>query len=105
MKTAVIGEDSDGGKVEENHEPAFSPKPAGPYRAKTKGKLERAFRYIREDFFLGGSFRDEAARALPNEQRRGLGGRGDRLRDRAMQPARQTLAPVAGEHDHGRKLR
>ncbi|HET6522103.1 MAG TPA: IS21 family transposase, partial [Geminicoccaceae bacterium] len=26
--------------------------------AKTKGKVERPFRYIREDFFLGGSFRD-----------------------------------------------
>ena len=26
------------------------------YRAKTKGKVERPFRYIREDFFLGRSF-------------------------------------------------
>ncbi|MHC2422096.1 hypothetical protein ACVMB2_006007 [Sinorhizobium meliloti] len=29
-----------------------------PYRAKTKGKVERPFRYIREDFFLAGSFRN-----------------------------------------------
>src|SRR4029077_1253387 len=29
-----------------------------PYRPKTKGKVERPFRYIREDFFLGGSFRN-----------------------------------------------
>jgi hypothetical protein len=28
------------------------------YRAKTKGKVERPFRYIREDFFLGGVFRN-----------------------------------------------
>lgn len=28
------------------------------YRAKTKGKVERPFRYIREDFFLGRSFRN-----------------------------------------------
>ncbi|MBB2162706.1 IS21 family transposase, partial [Gluconacetobacter sacchari] len=26
--------------------------------AKTKGKVERPFRYIRQDFFLGQSFRD-----------------------------------------------
>ena len=26
--------------------------------AKTKGKVERPFRYIREDFFLGRSFRN-----------------------------------------------
>jgi hypothetical protein len=29
-----------------------------PYRAKTKCKVERPFRYIREDFFLGGVFRN-----------------------------------------------
>ncbi|CAK7262144.1 protein of unknown function (plasmid) [Shinella sp. WSC3-e] len=28
------------------------------YRAKTKGKVERPFRYIREDFFLARSFRN-----------------------------------------------
>ena len=28
------------------------------YRPKTKGKVERPFRYIREDFFLGGTFRN-----------------------------------------------
>jgi transposase len=35
----------------------FLPKACKPYRAKTKGKVERAYRYIREDFFLGRSFR------------------------------------------------
>jgi hypothetical protein len=29
-----------------------------PYRAKTKSKVARPFRYIRQDFFLGRSFRD-----------------------------------------------
>ena len=29
-----------------------------PYRAKTKGKVERPFRYIRQDFFLARSFRN-----------------------------------------------
>jgi hypothetical protein len=28
-----------------------------PYRAKTKGKVERPFRYVRQDFFLGRTFR------------------------------------------------
>jgi len=36
----------------------FTPRLCRPYRAKTKGKVERPFRYIREDFFLGRSFRN-----------------------------------------------
>ena len=36
----------------------FLPEACRPYRAKTKGKVERPFRYVREDFFLGGQFRD-----------------------------------------------
>src|SRR6266700_3058304 len=37
---------------------AFQPKACRPYRAKTKGKVERPYRYIREDFFLARSFRN-----------------------------------------------
>ena len=36
----------------------FLPKACRPCRAKTKGKVERPFRYVREDFFLARSFRD-----------------------------------------------
>ena len=36
----------------------YLPKACKAYRAKTKGKVERPFRYIREDFFLGRSLRD-----------------------------------------------
>jgi FkbM family methyltransferase len=36
----------------------FVPRACRPYRAKTKGKVERPFRYIREDFFLASSFRN-----------------------------------------------
>jgi Integrase core domain len=36
----------------------FLPKVCRPYRAKTKGKVERPFRYVREDFFLAGQFRN-----------------------------------------------
>jgi hypothetical protein len=34
------------------------PRACRPYRAQTKGKIERPYRYIREDFFLARSFRD-----------------------------------------------
>jgi transposase len=36
----------------------YLPKACKAYRAKTKGKVERPFRYIREDFFLGRHFRN-----------------------------------------------
>ena len=64
MKTAVIGEDADGlviynrGLLDLARHFGFHPKACRPYRAKTKGKVERPFRYIREDFFLARSFRD-----------------------------------------------
>ena len=63
MKTAVIGEA--GGSIVYNRalidfarHYGFQPKACRPYRAKTKGKVERPFRYIREDFFLARSFRN-----------------------------------------------
>jgi transposase len=64
MKTAVIGEDGDGlvvynrALVDLARHYGFQPRACRPYRAKTKGKVERPFRYIREDFFLGGVFRN-----------------------------------------------
>jgi len=36
----------------------YLPKACQAYRAKTKGKVERPFRYIRQDFFLGRIFRN-----------------------------------------------
>jgi transposase len=62
MKTAVIGEDPDGliiynrALLDLARHYGFQPRTCRPYRAKTKGKVERPFRYIREDFFLGTSF-------------------------------------------------
>jgi transposase len=64
MKTAVIGENQDGlvvynrALVDLARHYEFQPRACRPYRPKTKGKVERPFRYIREDFFLGGSFRN-----------------------------------------------
>jgi hypothetical protein len=63
MKTAVIGEA--GGSIVYNRtlidfarHYGFQPRACRPYRAKTKGKVERPYRYIREDFFLARSFRN-----------------------------------------------
>ena len=64
MKTAVTGED-EAGVVTYNaslvallsHYGAI-PRACQPYRAKTKGKVERPFRYIRQDFFLARTFRN-----------------------------------------------
>ncbi len=69
MKTAVLGEaedpDQPGQGIAYNAKLldlaahyGFLPKACKPYRAKTKGKVERPFRYVREDFFLARSFRN-----------------------------------------------
>ena len=66
MKTAVTGEGERDGIVYNRalidlaRHYSFYPKACQPYRAKTKGKVERPFRYIREDFFLARSFRNLA---------------------------------------------
>lgn len=64
MKTAVLGED-EAGRVVFNEtlldlarHHGFTPRACRPYRAKTKGKVERPFRYIRQDFFLARTFQD-----------------------------------------------
>jgi len=63
MKTAVIGEVA--GSIVYNRalidiarHYGFQPKACRPYRPKTKGKVERPYRYIREDFFLARAFRN-----------------------------------------------
>lgn len=64
MKTAVTGEDDQGHIVYNRALLAlarhyrFQPRACRPYRAKTKGKVERPFRYIRQDFFVGRNFRN-----------------------------------------------
>ncbi|MFQ5974331.1 MAG: IS21 family transposase [Alphaproteobacteria bacterium] len=64
MKTAVIGVDAEGAIVYNRalldlaRHYGFHPRACPPYRAKTKGKVERPFAYIRDDFFLGRAFRN-----------------------------------------------
>ncbi len=66
MKTAVTGDGDQGGIIYNRalidlaRHYSFHPRACQPYRAKTKGKVERPFRYIREDFFLARSFRNLA---------------------------------------------
>jgi len=78
MKTAVTGEGEAGGIIYNRalidlaRHYGFHPRACQPYRAKTKGKVERPFRYIREDFFLARSFRNLAD--LNEQMRRWLDG-------------------------------
>ena len=67
MKTVFVREDPDAGHIVYNRtliefarHHGYLPKACKAYRAKTKGKgkVERPFRYIREDFFLGRGFRN-----------------------------------------------
>jgi transposase len=64
MKTAVLGQDADGliiynrSLLDLGRHFGFQPKACRPYRPQSKGKVERPFRYIREDFFLARSFRN-----------------------------------------------
>jgi transposase len=65
MKTAVLGQPDAARGVVYNAKLlalgshyGFVPRACQPYRAKTKGKVERPFRYIRADFFLARSFAD-----------------------------------------------
>jgi transposase len=63
MKTAVLGEAQDDQGIVYNAKLiglgahyGFKPRACKPYRAKTKGKIERPFRYVRANFFLARSF-------------------------------------------------
>jgi hypothetical protein len=64
MRTAVTGEGAAEGIVYNGtllacaRHYGFLPKACRPYRPQSKGKVERPFRYVREDFFLARSFRD-----------------------------------------------
>lgn len=64
MKTAVTGEDDEGHIIYNRslldlaRHYGFHPRACRPYRAKTKGKVERPFSYIRKDFFLARRFRN-----------------------------------------------
>ena len=106
MKTAVIGEDADGSVI---YNPSLvalldhygsAPRACKAYRAKTKGKIERPFRYIRQDFFLDRTFRtlddlnaqfDKWRREVANPRVHATTGR---IVDEAFAEERSALIPL-----------
>lgn len=106
MKTAVIGESSDGvvtynaSLVSLLDHYGAAPRACQPYRAKTKGKVERPFRYIRQDFFVARTFRNlddlntqfEAWRTEIANPR--VHATTDRVVDEAFAEERPTLKPL-----------
>ncbi|MBV8603525.1 MAG: IS21 family transposase [Pelomonas sp.] len=65
MKTAVLGEPDEDRPIVYNAKLlacgahyGFVPRACQPYRAQTKGKVERPYRYIRADFFMARRFAD-----------------------------------------------
>ena len=81
----------------------FMPRSCRPYRAQTKGKVERPIRYLRESFFYGRAFANDADL---NEQAatwldrtanvRRHGTTGERPADRFERDERSKLGPLAG---------
>ena len=80
----------------------FAPRSCRPYRAQTKGKVERPIRYVRESFFYGRPFINDAD--LNEQASRGLEGTanvrrhgttGERPVDRFERDERQALGPLA----------
>ena len=81
----------------------FMPRSCRPYRAKTKGKVERPIRYLRDNFFYGRTFindadlNEQATRWLDgtaNVRRHGT--TGERPVDRFERDERRVLGPLAG---------
>jgi len=106
MKTAVIGEDAEGVVTYNGSLVALLshygavPRACRPYRAKTKGKVERPFRYIRQDFFLGRRFRnlddlnaqfDQWRRQIANPRVHATTGR---IVEEAFAEEKPTLVPL-----------
>ena len=80
----------------------FAPRSCRPYRAQTKGKVERPIRYVRESFFYGRSFANDAdlneqaaswLEGTANVRRHGT--TGERPVDRFDRDERQVLRPLA----------
>jgi hypothetical protein len=84
------------------HHWGFTPRACRPYRAQTKGKVERPVRYLRDNFVYGRPFLNDAD--LHEQRRRWLdevanvrvhGTTGERPRDRFDRDERLSLQPLA----------
>ncbi len=112
MRAVVVSDDrSSGGELALNAEFlrfaahwGFVPRSCRPYRAQTKGKVERPIRYVRESFFYGRPFTNDAD--LNEQAQRWLEGTanvrrhgttGERPVDRFERDERQALGPLASQ--------
>lgn len=110
MRTVVVSDDrSSGGGLALNAEFlrfaahwGFVPRSCRPYRAQTKGKVERPIRYVRESFFYGRTFindadlNEQADRWVESTANVRLHGTtGERPLDRFDRDERQALRPLA----------
>lgn len=110
MKAAILEDQRlEGGPLVENmelvrfaHHRQFRPRACRAYRAKTKGKVERPIRYLRENFFYGRSFLNDAD--LDAQAQRWLqevanvrvhATTGERPMDRFRQEEQAELIPLA----------
>jgi transposase len=106
MKTAVTKEDREHGIIYNktllalSEHYGFIPRACPKGRAKTKGKIERPYRYVRQDFFLGRAFRDmddlngQLGEWLAGVANRRLHGTTRRLVDEAFAEEKPTLQPL-----------
>lgn len=110
MRAVIVSDQRfDGGPLVTNpefsrfaHHWQFRPRACRPYRAQTKGKVERPIRYVRESFFYGREFvsdedlNAQAARWLEHTANvRCHGTTRERPIDRFEQEERATLQPLA----------
>ena len=110
MRAVVVSDDrTSGGELVLNAEFlrfaahwGFAPRSCRPYRAQTKGKVERPIRYLRESFFYGREFagdedlNEQAERWLEGTANvRAHGTTGERPVDRFERDERKALRPLA----------
>lgn len=105
MKTAVLDEVTEGiiynAKLQSlARHYGFTPRACAAYRAKTKGKIERPYRYVRQDFFLGRIFQNledlnaQFQQWLASVANRRHHGTTHRLIDAALAAEQPALAPL-----------
>ena len=113
MKTAVLGEPDADKPIIYNAKLlgcgahyGFVPRACKPYRAQTKGKVERPYRYIRADFFMARRFHDiedmnrQLRHWLDTVANARLHGTTDRIVAEHFAQERPTLGPLpAGRFD------
>jgi transposase len=110
MKTAVASSDPSGKAIFNDemlrfaHHYHFRPTACRPYRAKTKGRVERAISYLRQNFFYGRSFRDledlndQVRHWLDKTANTRLHGTTGEVPREQLEKERHSLLPLNGEH-------